>query len=94
MDNNCYWDASGKEIIFSGKSLTEWQALGHDKNSIIADPGFADIVGRDFTLADDSPALALGFTPIDVSASGLYGDAAWTDRAKQLKRIPAPPVAN
>lgn len=94
MDNNCYWDASGKEITFSGKSLAEWQALGHDKNSIIADPGFADIVGRNFALKSDSPALALGFTPIDVSESGLYGDAAWTDRAKQLKRIPAPPVAN
>jgi hypothetical protein len=94
MDNNCYWDASGKEITFSGKSLAEWQELGHDKNSIIADPGFSDIVGRDFTLADDSPALALGFTPIDISTAGLYGDAAWTDKAKQLKRIPAPPVAN
>jgi len=94
MDNNCYWDASGKEITFAGKSLDEWQTLGHDKNSIIADPGFVDIIGRDFTLAKDSPASALGFTPIDVSASGLYGDAAWTDKAKQLKRIPAPPVAN
>ncbi|MCK5861488.1 MAG: right-handed parallel beta-helix repeat-containing protein, partial [Candidatus Hydrogenedentes bacterium] len=86
LDNNCYWDASGKEITFSGKTFEEWNAMGQDKNSRIADPKFNNIIDHDFSLKADSPALALGFNPIDISDVGLYGDIEWTDRAKQVKR--------
>jgi len=92
LDYNCYWDASGREITFAGNSFDEWREMGFDENSIIADPGFADIINRDFTLPDDSPVFALGFEPIDLSGVGLYGDEAWTARAKNAKRMPAPPV--
>ncbi len=42
----------------------QWQKIGYDRFSIVDDPKCADIASRDFTLADDSPAYSLGFTPI------------------------------
>lgn len=94
MDNNTYWDTSGQPVMFKEKTFAEWQAAGHDLHSIIADPHFADPESGDFTLQPDSPALAMGFKPIDLSTVGLYGDAAWTDRPKQIQRPPfMPPLA-
>ncbi len=51
-------------------SWADWQAAGYDVKSIIADPKFADPRHGDFTLADNSPALELGFEPIDLSRVG------------------------
>ena len=51
-------------------TMKEWQALGFDQNSLVANPGFKDPKSGDFALADDSPALALGFIPIDLSDLG------------------------
>lgn len=87
INRNCYWDASGREIQIKGQSFENWQRSGEDKDSIIADPLFVDIKGRNFTLKEDSPALKLGFKPIDLSQTGLYGDDAWVARAASLKRI-------
>jgi len=80
MDHNLYWDASVKPVTFSGRTLDQWRAEGHDEHSAIADPKFADPTKRDFRLAPDSPALALGFQPFDYTKAGLYGDAAWVGR--------------
>lgn len=90
MDKNCYWDTSGREVSFAGKTFNEWKAMGFDVHSISADPGFLDSENRNFTLKDDSPVFALGFEPINPSKAGLYGDEAWVARARSLKRIPAP----
>ena len=48
-----------------------WKAMGFDEHSISADPKFADRDNDDFTLAPDSPALKMGFEPIDRSKIGL-----------------------
>lgn len=93
MDKNCYWDASGREITFAGKSFTEWKEAGYDVHSVIADPGFTDIENRDFALSTDSPAVELGFEPISLNEVGLYGDEIWINRARKLERVPAPPGA-
>ncbi|MDQ1256507.1 MAG: hypothetical protein QG656_1103 [Candidatus Hydrogenedentes bacterium] len=93
MDNNCYWDTSGDDIEFAGRTLAEWQAEGRDQHSIIADPKFVDAEHGDFRLAPDSPALALGFQPIDTSQAGLYGDPAWILKPKQIPREPFAPPA-
>jgi hypothetical protein len=50
--------------------MAEWQALGYDQHSVVADPLCADMKKRDFTLAKDSPAFKLGFKPIDLSDVG------------------------
>lgn len=70
MDYNIYWDASGRPVTFAGMSFEEWKSTGQDIHSIIADPKFVNPKKFDFRLQPDSPALALGFEPIDVSKVG------------------------
>jgi len=77
-DYNCYYDVTGAAMDFGGGDFAQWQAQGKDVHSVVADPRFADIEGRDFALRPDSPALALGFRPIDTSSVGVYGDPEWT----------------
>jgi hypothetical protein len=81
-DLNLFWDVSGVPVVLgdgrgAGKGglrrvydLAGWQALGLDRHSLAADPGFVDLPGRDLRLRPDSPALALGFRPIDLSDVG------------------------
>jgi hypothetical protein len=81
-DLNLLWDVSGAVVALgdghgAGKGglrkaydLAGWQALGLDQHSLAADPRFVDLAGRDFRLAPDSPAFALGFRPIDLSDVG------------------------
>ena len=51
--------------------LEEWQALGFDSASLFEDPRFVDPAADDYRLRPDSPALKLGFTPIDLDAIGI-----------------------
>ena len=97
MDRNLYWDTSHPEgdILFAGATFAEWQARGHDRNSLIADPLFVDAKHYDFRLRPDSPAFDLGFVPIDASRIGLYGDPKWVKAPKRIKRdvyVPGPPA--
>ncbi|NLF17803.1 MAG: right-handed parallel beta-helix repeat-containing protein [Lentisphaerae bacterium] len=88
IDYNLYWHAGGKALKFLDFTFAEWQKKEGlkdiwytprmDAHSRVADPKFVDAAARDFRLQPDSPALALGFRPIDPAAAGLYGDPAWT----------------
>jgi hypothetical protein len=76
-DLNLFWDTTRPQPLLNrgddGKQewdLEQWRRLGHDLNSLIGDPGFADAANGDFSLAADSPALRLGFRPIDLSDVG------------------------
>lgn len=71
VDSNLYWDASGKQPSFPGGVLKDWQARGHDKSSLVADPLFADPDMGDFRLKPGSPAEKVGFKPFDPSAAGV-----------------------
>jgi parallel beta-helix repeat protein len=75
IDSNLYWDtrAAGDPTtrVFSGATLEQWRARGHDTNSILADPLFVDAMKNDFRLKPGSPALKLGFKPIDLNAVGV-----------------------
>lgn len=83
LDYNTYWDLNNVPMRFSGLDFKAWQAQkGQDSHSQLADPLFVNPKGGDFRLHPDSPALALGFEPIDISRAGLYGDPAWTSKAK------------
>jgi len=85
IDNNCYWDASGREVTLVGKSLADWQKeTGHDKSSIIADPLFVDAANFNFRLKPDSPAATIGFKPFDYTKAGVYGDSAWIKKAEDV----------
>lgn len=86
LDGNCYWDSTGAALDFQGKTLAEWQAAGNDGSSLHADPGFANPEAGDYTLKPDSPALALGFSPIDPAKAGLQGDPAWVAKAAAVVR--------
>jgi Right handed beta helix region len=82
-DDNIYWDTRGPDRVrFFNHSFSEWQRLGLDQHSVIADPGFEDLAKHDFRLKSDSPALARGFHQIDTSAVGLYGDPAWKNQVR------------
>ncbi len=70
FDRNLYWNASGKPVLFADKNLSEWQAMGQDKDSLIADPQFVDPSHGDFTLRPGSPASQIGFEPCELSAVG------------------------
>jgi len=96
MDKNCFWKASGGEIKPAGLTFEQWRERGYDKNSIIADPLFADPDNYDFRLAPNSPALKLGFKPFDYTKAGVYGDPAWRRKATSvtypdLEVAPDPP---
>ena len=71
MDHNLYFHA-GKPVAFpGGLTLAQWQQQrGQDEHSLVADPGFVDPKQDDFRLKPDSPALKLGFKPLDVSRAG------------------------
>lgn len=49
----------------------DWQKMGYDTTPVIADPMFVDPENDNFNLPADSPALKLGFQPIDMSKIGI-----------------------
>jgi hypothetical protein len=51
--------------------LKKQQRDGVDVHSLAVDPLFVDPANGDFRLKPESPALKLGFIPIDVSKIGL-----------------------
>ncbi len=90
-DENLYWHTGGPDRLrFYRRTFAEWQALGLDRHSLVADPKFVDPAAHDFRLQPDSPALRLGFQPFDISRVGLYGDPAWTNEASHARCKPRP----
>lgn len=63
---------NGRIPAFAGEGISfgAWQQLGHDLNSVVADPLLRDPANGDYTLTERSPALKLGFVPIDRSLTG------------------------
>jgi hypothetical protein len=79
-DENVYFN--GEEplrfVMGSELSLEDWRkATGFDEHSIVADPLFVDPEHDDYRLRPDSPALKLGFVPIDMSRIGPRPRGAW-----------------
>jgi hypothetical protein len=96
-DDNLYWHAAGLDALrFFRRTFSEWQALGLDQHSRIADPQFVNAAARDFRLKPSSPGIDVGFHQFDISKVGLYGDAAWVKEASHLHcptiALPPPPA--
>jgi len=74
-DYNVYWH-KGEELVIDlpevdpSKSFEQWQKLGCDQHSVVADPLFTDPDSGDFSLQPNSPALEIGFEPPDLSSIG------------------------
>jgi hypothetical protein len=99
LDRNVYWDEDGG-VDFAGKPFERWkQEKGIDAESVVADPRFTDPANGDFTLKPDSPALALGFQPLDLRAAGARRDqtkgplAAWLAKPRSAPRAFPPKPA-
>jgi hypothetical protein len=86
--NNCFWNAADQQVRFLDKTLEQWQAAGHERGSIVADPQFADPQQYDFRIPSDSRARKVGFQPFDYSEAGVYGDPAWIQKAKDVAYPP------
>ena len=72
IDNNVFY---GHGIFTeTAETLEEWQQLGYDRHSVMADPMFVDPVNGDYRVKSDSPALKLGFKNFDMDNFGLLGD--------------------
>ncbi len=94
-DYNLYYSIPPGAITFWKRSLSEWQAQGMDRHSIIANPQFYNLKRNDYRLKPDSPALKLGFKPIEIGRIGLYGSRRWVESAWRFRypptKLPPPP---
>lgn len=77
LGSNVYWSTAvpAASLQFpptqAPVTWSQWQAEGKDYASVVADPQFVNAGGYDFSdLSPTSPALALGFQPIDTSTVG------------------------
>ncbi len=68
--SNLYFLAGGTPVEPGGMTFEKWQALGQDKDSLVADPLFVDPEKGDFRLRPGSPAAKIGFKPFDISKVG------------------------
>jgi hypothetical protein len=85
FDYNLFFPPPGTEPTYpglpGGETAARWRELGFDEHSVTADPQFADPAAGDYTLAPDSPALKLGFKPIDAARIGLLRPVLGAGRA-------------
>lgn len=77
--NNLYWDYTRKSpysgtdtTVGNRESIVTMIAKGHYTDAVFEDPLFKDPANRDFTLAENSPALEIGFIPWDIAAGTHY----------------------
>ena len=88
VDNNCYWDTRTKTPQFYEDLLfADWQKLGRDRHSIIADPLFVNPQQFDFRFKNTSVAKKIGFKPFDFSKAGVYGSVEWVKKAQLCEEL-------
>jgi len=108
IDHNVYFSPDDTRPIkfLDLMSFKEWRKSGRDVHSVMADPMFVDITRGDFRLRPGSPALKLGFNPINAKPLGPGPTDEWADpwaserlrelfqldpRAHRTRRPPDPP---
>lgn len=84
---NIVWRSPEKWMISPWVAMPDKSILDLGDNLIAADPRFTDEAWGDFTLRPDSPALPLGFKPIDMKTIGLQRDAYRTAVQRVASRI-------
>lgn len=81
MDRNCYWNFKKHDFDFNKITFSEWQKLGHDNHSVIADPLFVNPLNYDFHFKSLRVAKKIGFKPFDYTQAGVYGSDEWKKTA-------------
>jgi len=75
MNWNVYFDSPSNSTVADFRlgpcSLEKWRERGHDRNSVIVDPLFQAVEADDYRLKSDSPALKMGFRPINLQQVGV-----------------------
>ena len=71
-DNNLYWNVNFPDTkqILAEKNFDQWKAEGYDRHSKIAKPMFLDPEHGDYRVAENSPALQLGFENFEMDEFG------------------------
>ena len=70
--NNIWYDARGVGAAeLDGDKWDAWVKSDKERGSVFADPKFVNAKAFDFSLRSDSPALKLGFRPIDLKGVGV-----------------------
>jgi parallel beta-helix repeat protein len=78
-EHNLYWHEGQEVRVYAPgnepyaqwfRPWAFWRDLGFDQASVTADPQFVDARRHDYRLQPTSPALQLGFEPIDLSSVG------------------------
>ena len=85
-DSNCYWNRGG-EVLFNKDVLKGWQAKNRDVRSITENPGFLNPEAGDFRFNNSALIQKIGFQYFDYSQAGVYGSAAWKNKATLDGRI-------
>jgi len=72
FNHNLFWN-DGNDIVFGDNKLTfaQWQADELDTDSLIADPKFIAPENGNYQVAEDSPALQLGFKNFSMNQFGV-----------------------
>ncbi|WP_285577560.1 right-handed parallel beta-helix repeat-containing protein [Geothrix limicola] len=101
MDRNLYFPPGGVPPVFTSpgaERFSEWQGLGRDAASLVADPRFRMAKGDDYALRPGSPAFRLGFKALPLDQVGPRtractcsirpaGPAFWGTPRPSLKRL-------
>ncbi|MDR3708975.1 MAG: right-handed parallel beta-helix repeat-containing protein [Capsulimonadaceae bacterium] len=88
ISRNLYFSTAPAPPTFAGHGLADWQAMGKDAGSLIADPMFVNAPAFDFRLKKASPASKIGFQPFDINQAGVYGGKDWVRLAGSVKYAP------
>ena len=78
-NSNLYWDYGNKAVysgsstdLFDREDIVAMVVKGYYNNAVFENPLFKDAENRDFTLAENSPALKTGFVPFEYNAGTPY----------------------
>jgi len=79
LQDNLYWYLDGAPTFFTSSptktySFSQWQGIGEDTGSLLADPMFANPTSPayNFTLPANSPAFSVGFVAFGTSQAGVF----------------------
>jgi hypothetical protein len=71
LDSNIYWDTRNPDM-----------KIDKEKNSLVADPMFADLPVYDFRIQNKKAIRTIGFKPFDYTKAGVYGSSSWKELAQ------------